>query len=354
MHVMDHMGLGGAQTIVRDLVEKNSNHRVFSLRYANNPIKFSNKNKHKIITFKGKFKYDIRSVLALKKEVQKYDIQVLHAHLSKAIFIVYLYKLFFRNNIKVIITEHGAVFSKKRFFYRFLLRRVNRFTNRFIAVSKKIKQALINTAKIDSKKIEVVYNFIDFDDLNIMSQKEKTHLRKSLNFTNKDFLVGFVGRLTPVKSLDTLIEAYPYFKDKNTKILIIGDGELRDELQKKASTYPNIIFLGFREDIKQLYQILDIIVLSSVSEASPMAFYESQVYGIPFIGSNVYAINEFIKHNFNGLLFELKNKKDFANKIIQIRDNKNLRDKISQNAKNNLMHYDIKIYNKKMQEIYNE
>jgi glycosyltransferase involved in cell wall biosynthesis len=352
LHVIDHLGLGGAQTIVRDLVEKNSTHRIFALRGAENEVKFSEENKKKVTILKSKSKYDITPVFALKKEIKKHSIDVIHVHLSRGIFIVYLYKLLFGNSISVIVNEHGAVFAPQRWFYRFLLRRMQRYTKCFIAVSEKIKESLIADAKIKPEKIQVVYNFIDFEELRYLTKEEKDSLRKTLNLEQDDFVIGFAGRLHGVKFVNTLIDSYKYFKDDKTKILIIGDGDEFENLKAQSKDEKNIIFLGFRNDIKKLYQILDVIALPSRSEASPMAFYESQVYGIPFIGSNVYAINEFISDGFNGLLFKFMDEKDLADKIIKIRSNKELREKISKNALENLSKYDIKLYNRKLEQIY--
>ncbi|MDA3855131.1 MAG: glycosyltransferase family 4 protein [Candidatus Woesearchaeota archaeon] len=353
LHVIDHFGLGGAQTIVRDLVEKNKNHFAFVLRPAQNQVNFTKKVKNKI-TIINKSKYDITSVLALKKEIKNKKIDILHAHLAKSIFIVYLYKILFRNKIKVIITEHGAVFSKKRKYYRFLLRRIQRYTTKYIAVSKQIKESLIENVKLNPEKVEHVYNFIDFKELKFISEEEKLNLRESLGLKKDDYLIGFAGRLSGVKHIETIIDSYKYLKNNKTKLLIIGDGELKEELEEMAKEEKNIIFLGFRTDIKKLYQILDLIVLSSITEASPMTFYESQVYGVPFIGSNVYAINEFIKDKFNGLLFEFDNPKDLASKIIRIRDDEICSKCITKNALKNLKQFDIEIYNKKLNYIYGD
>ncbi len=352
LHVIDHLGLGGAQTIVRDIVEKNINHRVFSLRQAENQVKFSSKSEGRVRFFRGS-KYSFGSVFSLRDEVIAHDIDVLHVHLSKAIFVAYLYKLLFFNDVKVVVNEHGAVFSPKRWFYRFVLRRISKYASYFIAVSKKTKSFLVDIAKLNSDKIEVVYNFIDFDELKFLSGLEKSSLRKSLGFSDKDFLVGFAGRLSKVKSIETLIDASKYLNGKNIKVVIIGDGELRGELEMKAAGIDNVFFLGFREDIKNLYQILDVIVLPSYSEASPMTFYESQVYGIPFVGSNVYAINEFIKDGFNGFLFEFQNDEELAEKVMKIYGDEKVRDRIKKNAISVLKKYDFKLYMKKLEEIYN-
>ncbi len=352
LHVIDHMGLGGAQTIINTILIKNKNHRVFALRRTDNQINFDDDVKKRVDVFEGKSKFDLRSVFILKNLIKKYDIEILHVHLPKANLVVYLYKLLFKGRVKVVINEHGAVFSPKRKLYRFVLRRLEKFTTCFIAVSGKTRDAMINVAGLRSEKVKLLYNFIDFDEVEFLSNKEKKDLRSSLGLNEQDFVVGFGGRLSKVKRIDTIIDAFEYFKDERTKLVIAGDGELREELEERANRNKDIKFLGFRNDMKKLYQIFDVIVLSSYSEASPMAFYESQVYGVPFVGSDVYAINEFIKDGFNGFLFKYEDSKELAEKIVEIRENKTLREKIKYNALSNLKQYDIKIYNKKLKEIY--
>ncbi len=354
LHLIDHMGLGGAQTIVKDFIEKQDNTYLFALRKSNNEIKFDKIYEKRLHFFDTNSRtLNFKAIKELKNYIKKNEIDILHVHLPKSTLIAYLLKKFYNlPKLKIIIHEHGPIYSNN-FIYILLLKLISKKAFKFIAVSKKTKELLQNKIKIKEEKLELIYNYIDIKSTIFLNKTEKKELRESINFKPEDYLIGFAGRLSKVKHIETLIKSSAYLGKENIKILIIGAGEEKESLEKLAKIYKNIYFLGFRSDMKKIYQILDTIVLCSYSEASPMAFYESQIFGIPFIGSDVFAINEFIIDNWNGLLFPLENEKILAEKIKLIKNDLLLREKIIKNSLENIKKYDISYFHEKINSLYN-
>jgi len=354
LHIIDSFGLGGAQTVVKGIFESqksNKNIFLFALRKKEISTKINHKN---TIIHKSNKKYSFSPLKQLKYIIEKEKIEVLHCHLFKSQFFGWILKKYYFPNIKLIIHEHGKIF-KNYFYYNKFMNIAQKQTNLFLAVSRATKQKLIEKATINSKKIKVLYNFVDLGRFNrknikvdIQKEREKLWIKKD------EFVVGFAGRLSKVKGCGYLIGALPYL-NFDYKVLITGEGPEKRKLEKLAKrlkVQDKIIFLGYIEKIEKIYPLFDVLVMPSLSEASPMAFYEAQAYGIPVIGSNISAINEFIIPNKNGNLFKVKNRKDLAKEMNKIfEDKKNLK-QMRKYSIENIKNYSLREYVINLNKLY--
>jgi L-malate glycosyltransferase len=351
LHIVGSTGLGGIHSVVKGIISK-SQSPVFSLKKN----KFETLSKISNNVFFGTtFKFYICNpfiFLKLIKLIKKRQIKILHIHTNNSLlYAIFIKKIFPR--IKIIYHEHGRIFFDKRSVL--FLKIIKNNVDLFIAVSKAIKNNLIKKVNIDPKKISLLYNFVDLDKFNrknitysIEKEKEKLGIKKY------EFIIGFAGRITKIKGCEYLIKSLTYLNFPY-KVLIAGNGSLKKNLEKlteKLNIKNNVLFLGYIENINNFYPLIDIYVMPSLSEASPMVFYEAQAFGIPIIGSNVAAINEFIIPNKNGFLFEAKNSKDLAERINLIYKNKKLRDGMEEFSKNNIRKYSLDNYIKKLNKIY--
>lgn len=116
-------------------------------------------------------------------------------------------------------------------------------------------------------------------------------LRAEWGFTPADFVVGIVARLKPVKGHTYLIDALAQLGDlPQVKLLIAGDGPLREELQAQAEVCGvagRVCFAGFRDDIPRVLMALDCVCMASLSEALPYAVLEAASYARPILATAV-------------------------------------------------------------------
>lgn len=115
-------------------------------------------------------------------------------------------------------------------------------------------------------------------------------VRSTLGVNLDATIVGHVGRLCPVKNHKFLIDVFLEYNKKtpNSYLLIIGDGELKEELKKqviKNNLEQNVIFTGARMDISDIIQSIDVVVFPSLYEGFPVSLIEFQAAGIPCIVS---------------------------------------------------------------------
>jgi glycosyltransferase involved in cell wall biosynthesis len=120
-------------------------------------------------------------------------------------------------------------------------------------------------------------------------------------------VVGHIARLHPEKGHALLLRAFARAHPRlpGARLLIVGDGtlarSLRDEARRLAIS-DRVTFLGFQDDLVSLLVALDVFVLPSFAEGTPLAIYEAMAAGLPIIASNVPGIGELVHHGESGFL----------------------------------------------------
>ncbi len=192
---------------------------------------------------------------------------------------------------------------------------------KIIAVSKEVKERMVNWYYYPANRIYVTYNRVDFDKF-CPDNCVKQNMRKEFNIHNSDIVIISVARLDAQKRLDRLINAFNIFYKKynNTWLIIVGDGLLREELLMLANSKPSnkrIMFLGFREDVSSYLKMSDIFVLSSDTEGLAFAVLEAMASGLIVVSTKVPGPNEIIKDSVNGFLTE-QNEQYIADTLFKI------------------------------------
>ena len=151
----------------------------------------------------------------------------------------------------------------------------------------------------------------------------------------REKIVVYVGRLSPEKNLFMLIDAIALIDAPKIKLVLIGDGELRDDLEDYA-IQKNILF-EFRgiiphQELPSLLNYSDVFVLSSFTEGHPKVLLEAMSCGLPCVGMNVQGTRDVIRDGENGFLCQLT-PGDLASKIALVMSDKELADRLGSNAR---------------------
>lgn len=267
--------------------------------------------------FKCKKPFDLNTVLQVRKYIFQNRINLIHTHGYKANFYGILGAL--NKNIPCLATCHPWTETHYNFrakVYTFLDKMWLRRMNTVIAVSNEVKQQISNYG-INSK-IDVIINGINTGRFN--GCKKNLILYKKLGYNSSDIIIGTIGRLIPEKGYHFLINSTKSLCSKlsNLKILFIGDGPLRTQLEAQVLNLKlnNCVkFLGVREDIPELLSLIDIFVLTSISEGTPMALLEAMAASKPIVTTSVGAIPQIIHHKVNGLLIPPRDTKALTSAI---------------------------------------
>ncbi|MCX9082811.1 MAG: glycosyltransferase family 4 protein [Candidatus Methanoperedens sp.] len=354
LHVIDHMGLGGAQTIIKGIFEKETNNEnIFCYSLRNNKIRVE-VNHHNVYSHAGFSKFNIISLFELRTLVKDHNIDILHCHLPKSMFFGYLLKLLFFKNIILIFHEHGSIFQN-RWWYRQFIKRTQDKVDLYIAISKATQKQLIENAGIKEDEIKILLNFVDLEYFRPQTTNRLEERRK-LGLDDNDFILGFAGRHIERKGCHDLILALGKLKHlENIKLLITGDGPKKKENIKYANKLGlerNIFFLGYIPDIRWLYSIIDCFVIPSHWEPFGLVALEAHATGVPVISSNVEGLNEVVFDAKTGFLFEPKDQEDLAKKIELLYHNEDLRRKIIENGLKSAGNYSLEKYLMILESIY--
>lgn len=234
-----------------------------------------------------------------------------------------------------------------------------------ISIAQHSYDTLYKLYDVPISKITLISNAVK-DRYKKSSSKQVIHLKNKYGVSKDELILVFVGRLAPVKGVEYLIDSFKILNTKipNSKLLIIGEGNEEDfkfYLTKAKPLWSKINFTGYlsKKEIDEICAIVDIGIVPSIHEEFGLVAIELMMNGVPLIVNESTGLSEIIKDGFNGTLLRIdtdnidKSLHDFANKIIELANNKPLRDRYSRNGRKRFLeYYEIQLFREKMKEFY--
>jgi len=209
--------------------------------------------------------------------------------------------------------------------------------DRVIAISASQRQELVKKRICPARKVKVVQLGIGLDRFH-QCPSLKGCFRREMGLSEQTILVGTVGRLVPVKGITYLLEAIAKISSAANLcfcLVIIGDGPLRSDLEKKVSELSigtKVRFLGWRFDLEKIYADLDIVVLSSLNEGTPVSLIEAMAACRPVVATRVGGVPDVVEDGVTGLLVPSKNSEALAVAILQLLKDAGLRRRLGEQA----------------------
>ncbi|MBD3368055.1 MAG: glycosyltransferase [Candidatus Eisenbacteria bacterium] len=186
-----------------------------------------------------------------------------------------------------------------------LVRRTNRMVDRIIVVSEDSRRRYLRSYRPPADKVVAIHNGIDLTRFQKVGPRDE--VRAELGLDASDLAATVVGRLTPGKGHDTLLDAAPAVLEAvpSLRLLLVGNGPLEEETRARADALglgERVLFTGFRDDVPDLLAASDLFVLPSHGESFPLTVLEAMAAGLPVIASDVGGICEAVDHGRSGLL----------------------------------------------------
>jgi len=282
---------------------------------------------------------DLKAVKELYKLFRRQKPQIVHTNQAKAGMVGRLAAWLARVPV-ILHTYHGHVFSgyfspRKTSLYIWIERMMSLISTRIIVISKMIKKDICSTYKIVSeKKVSVIP--LGFELVKMKSlHNNRGIFRKRFSVPDDALVVGIVGRLTGIKNHQLFVEIASLLLQQNKQIhfLIVGDGELREEIQEKVNIMgitENIHICGWITEIDKIYADLDVMLLTSKNEGTPVTVIEAMYYKIPVISSNVGGLSDLIENGKTGFLVNSFVAEDYIPVILKLLKSKSERNKIGE------------------------
>jgi glycosyltransferase involved in cell wall biosynthesis len=326
LHVAQWLRIGGAEKVILDLVSDLDRRKfepvvcafqrgIMENDFNDVGIKFEVIERKHLINFVFLLK-----IIGLMK---RWKIELVHCHgVPPTIYGGLAAKLL---GIPLIITVHGkSAFSVKVGIKG--LQYAQRFGAKIVTVSKELKSELVRDVGLKEAAISTIYNGINVNGYPRCSTQIEEVKRKELSL-NSDTVIGSVGSLREAKGHRYLIQSLPKVLHKypDLKLIIIGDGELKDELNilaKKVNVEKHVLFLGQRRDVRELISVFDLLVQPSLTEGISIVILEAMAASKPVIATDVGGNSTLVEKHRTGLLVAPGDTESLANAIVCLLDNK--------------------------------
>jgi glycosyltransferase involved in cell wall biosynthesis len=280
-----------------------------------------------VIMFGQSSRYDFSVISKIKQIIKENNISIVHTHGPRANLFTYIVRQ--TTQFKWISTIHSDPsqdFIKgglKGKIFTTINMTVIKNIDHFFAVSERFKQMLVGFG-LKAEKITTVYNGVSFDE-----KLECKLSRKDLSLEEDDFVISMVARLHPIKGHTVVFDAVKKVISANPKVklLLIGDGPEREELQQEVEAQglaQHVQFLGFQQDVHSYLCISDVKLLASYSESFPLVILEAARSHTPVISTDVGGVKDLISDSSLGWVVPIKDANALAVAITEAINHPNL------------------------------
>lgn len=345
LQIIDGKSFGGITKLMLDVEKKINNDIKFNFLTATNVYeKFYNLNISRS-TIKGRIIYNHRLYKFLKKN--NYDI----VHINSGAFFFTFFctiicKLLGIKNVIVHSHNTPKIKNIKKILIKILNPLYRKLTNAHLACSKNAARSLFT--KTDD--VIIIKNGIDINKFKY-NEKIRNQYRKELNINDK-IVYGHVGRFDEQKNHSFLIDLfYEIQKKQDAVLLLIGTGKLEKEIKEKVKLLnieDKVLFQGFRDDVSNLLNTMDVFLFPSLYEGFGNVVIESQTNGLPSFVSNGIPDEANISNNFHKLnTYDIE---EWLKEILNVK----IKDRKSAYKNTIKAGYDIKQTSKQLEQIYKD
>lgn len=276
---------------------------------------------------------------------------VVNAHWTLSGLAAIPLKVFY--NKPIVLTEHGgSIRGLPKWLNKFVFKRMDIITSAHYDMLEEIK-------KMDFNNVVDIKNFLNEEKF--LKKHNTTKIKKALKIKNEK-IVTFIGRFEELKDPLIFVRSIPYAikKNKNIRIVMIGDGHLKDEIENeiiKLGIRKYFIFFGPTTQVDRYLAISDLFIACSATEnCFSTTILESMLSKVPCIITKAGITEKFFTHKKYAYLAEKKNPEALGEAIAYLLENEKLRKKLSQNGFEFLEKYGFrnKVIMHKIMKTFNE
>lgn len=337
LHVIDHLGLGGAQTAVLDML-RCRDREAFAVEVA-------------VMHGRGPFAAELEKIgvpvhpLAAVKWPPTYvpaflrllaegNYDVLHCHLQGANWIAKSLAALAGFPVRI---AHDHASGDLRF--RGLPSLVpdalcHHYSSRVIAVSEGVRDFLTHWEAVPKDRIAVIPNGVNLEAFRAASPEEKSAARNHWNLPAMGFMAGAMGRLAAEKHLILLPELA--WLHPEVIFVVAGSGPEQNRIEKRCAELgvsDRVHLLGAISERAEFYRMLDAFLLPSLYEGLPMAVLEAMAAGVPVLSSRLEGIASALREEQEGLLAQAGDTADFSRQFTRLTENPRLRETLAATAR---------------------
>ncbi len=280
---------------------------------------------------------DLRAMWRLAQLIRRERPAILHTHTAKAGAVGRIAALLAGGARPPIVvhTFHGHVLrgyfgGPVTFAFRTLERMLARTTTELIAVSPEVRDDLVALHVAPATKFTVVRLGIELGSRVDNDEAQRRETRRQMGLHEDAFVIGWVGRMTAVKRTDAVVDALRSLVERGVEAyaLLVGDGPDRDHLERYAHDLGVIrrcLFLGYQEDVARFYDAVDVILLPSINEGTPVTVIEALAASRPAVATRVGGVPDVVRDGVDGFLVDSADGDTLAARLAELAADPELR-----------------------------
>jgi glycosyltransferase involved in cell wall biosynthesis len=284
--------------------------------------------------------HDLAALWSLIRIVWRERPDIVHTHAAKGGTLgriaAVLASAPLRRRPVIVHTFHGqsltGYFSSRRARTFLAIERIlARLTDRLIAVSDEVRDDLVALGVASAERFEVVRLGFDLSPFQVGSDERHRRglaVRNELGVPADARVVTLIARLVPIKRVDRFLRVAGRLADREgICFLVVGDGDLRDELRRSlpaTALGARIIWTGFRHDIPDVCFASDVVVLTSDNEGTPVSLIEAQAAGAPVVSTRVGGVATVVLEGQTGFVVGVDDEQGMAQAVGRLLDDREL------------------------------
>jgi glycosyltransferase involved in cell wall biosynthesis len=360
LHVIDSLDLGGAQTLLLDICKHADGERyavevacmhgrgVFADEFEKAGIKV-----HSLSPSKWPPRY-IPNFIGLLGSLAP---DIIHFHLFGSNLIAKpLAPLIGKSAL--ISHDHCNDAGRGNPFLLFADALANRVASRVIAVAESVRSFLIRHEGMDPGRVVTLPNGVDARIFAPANEGERAGSKAAFGIPDGAVVIGGVGRLVPQKNFSLFLDVAARMTSRYPQVhfVVAGTGQQEEELKAKAFTLglgDHVRFLGHVTDRVSLYHALDVLLMTSDFEGTPMTLLEAMSCGLSVVASSVDGIAEVCKNERDALLVPAREAQGFVSALGRVLGEEGLARKLGGNARSTILEgYEIRGLVRRIEALY--
>ena len=300
-------------------------------------------------------KFDPRTLPALLTELDRRGADILHMHGYGATTFGRLAAA--RRGLPTVLHEHANL-TDTPWFQKVADRLLAPYTDLAIAVSRSTADFVTGARQVPRARTRIVYLGAPLEEFTASRTAEQVReTRASLGLPAVGPVVGTVTRLMPAKGNRFLVEAARLVLDQapDVSFCIVGEGELRDDLERQArrlGVAERLRFAGFTRDVAGAFAAFDVVVFPSLWEGTPLTVFEALAAGRPIVATDADGLTDILHDGHDSVIVPKHDASAIAGSVLALLGDPDRREKLAGAARRTGVGYDITTFVRKMERLY--
>jgi glycosyltransferase involved in cell wall biosynthesis len=292
---------------------------------------------------------DAVAAFRLARLIRRERPTILHTHTAKAGAVGRLAALLAGGARPPIVvhTFHGHVlrgyFDPLRTLgFRLLERLLARVSTALVAVSPQVRDDLVALGVAPRDRFAVVRLGIELVDRVAGDDTLRNETRRVLGIAPERFVVGWIGRMTGVKRTGDVLLAFRRLRDLGVDacLCMVGDGPDREGVERRAhdlGLMRDTLFLGYQEEVARFYAAVDVVILPSINEGTPVTAIEALAAGRPVVATRVGGVPDVVRDGETGFLVPAGATDELAERLARLAVDPELRERMGRAGRDDVL-----------------